>query len=150
VSTKRLTERFGQSGLIGGRAEEYAYPLLQAAYDEVIDLREDNEAQYRGIDFGIKQNSWSHVYYIDIKGNLHNGMFYLEFRKNDGRPGWFHTSTSHRIYHVDVEEEKIAWYDLHKMRMRLLNEEILAGYNSGLYRMTVNDNLTKDLIKKTW
>ncbi len=149
MSTERLTERFGQSGLVGGQAEEYAYPLLQAAYDEVIDLREDKEAQYRGIDFGIRQFEWKHPYYLDVKGNLHNGMFYLEFQKSDGRPGWFHTSTSHRIYHVDVEEEKIARYDLHKMRMRLLDMGTVT--DSGLHRFSINDVLIQDLIiTTTW
>ncbi len=120
MSTEQLTERFGQSGLVGGKAEDYAFPLLLDAYDSVIDLREDMEAQYRGIDFSIKQKKWNHSYYLDVKGNLHNGMFYLEFRKTfqhstRQQPGWFHTSTSHRIYHVDVEEEKVAWYDLHQI-----------------------------------
>ena len=149
MSTKRLTERFGQSGLDGGKAEDYSYPLLQKAYDEVIDLREDPEAQYRGIDFGIKQAKWKHPYYLDVKGNLHNGMFYLEFRKADGRPGWFHTSTSHRIYHVDVEEEKVAWYDLHKMRMRLLDMGVMLDEKS-LLRLSNTDSLVYDLIRTNW
>jgi hypothetical protein len=91
VSTKRLIEQFGQSGLVGGKAEEYAFPLLRDAYYNIIDLREDKEAQYRGIDFSIRQEKWAHFYDLDIKGNLHNGMFYLEFQKSNGRPGWFPT-----------------------------------------------------------
>jgi hypothetical protein len=149
MSTKQLTERFGQSGLVGGKAEEYAYSQLLNAYDSVIDLREDREAQYRGIDFSIKQKKWKHAYSLDVKGNLHNGMFYLEFFKGN-RPGWFHTSTSHRIYHVDVEEGKVAWYGLPEMRMRLLDEETLTGYSSGLKRIAVNDNTLQDLIRTTW
>ena len=147
MSTKQLTERFGQSGLDGGKAEDYAYPLLQKAYDEVIDLREDQEAQYRGIDFSIKQKKWRHAYSLDVKGNLHNGMFYLEFQKG-GRPGWFHTSTSHRIYHVDVEEGKIAWYGLPEMRKRLL--DMGTSDDSGLQRFSVTDSLIYDLIRTTW
>ena len=148
MSTKQLTERFGQSGLVGGKAEEYAYSQLLNAYDSVIDLREDKEAQYRGIDFSIKQRKWKHAYSLDVKGNLHNGMFYLEFQKSDGRPGWFHTSTSHRIYHVDVEEGKIAWYDLHNMRMRLLDMGTVS--KNELLRLSVDDILIKDLIRTTW
>ncbi len=148
MSTKQLTERFGQSGLVGGQAEEYAYSQLLNAYDSVIDLREDKEAQYRGIDFSIKQRKWKHAYSLDVKGNLHNGMFYLEFQKSDGRPGWFHTSTSHRIYHVDVEEGKIAWYDLHNMRMRLLDMGTVS--KNELLRLSVDDILIKDLIRTTW
>ena len=149
MSTAQLTERFGQNGLVGGKAEEYAYSQLLHAYDSVGDHREDIEAQYRGIDFSIKQKKWNHAYSLDVKGNLHNEMFYLEFQKGN-RPGWWHTSTSHRIYHVDVEEGKVAWYGLPEMRMRLLNEELLPEYNSGLKRLSIHDVLIKDLIRTTW
>ena len=141
--------------MIGGKAEEYAYPLLQEAYDTVIDLREDKEAQYHGIDFSIRQNSWKHAYTLDIKGNLHNGLFCFEFRKtyqhsNRVTPGWFHTSKSDRIYHVDVDNEQLVWYELPKMRMRLLEEETLTGYSDGLRRISIEDILIKDLLRTTW
>ena len=153
MSTKQLTERFGQSGLIGGKAEEYAYPQLLKAYDIVEDLREDKEAQYQGIDFRIKKNSWAHSYALDIKGNLHNGMFYLEFAKTYQHstrivPGWFHASKSDRIYHVDVEEGKLAWYGLPEMRMRLLDMGVVS--KKGLHRFSIDDVLIKDLIRTTW
>ena len=56
MSTKRLQEKFGKSGLKGGLAEEWLYEKLNKVYDRVIDLREDWKSQTDGIDFGIKKD----------------------------------------------------------------------------------------------
>ena len=68
MSTKKLHEKFGKSGLKGGLAEEWLYKKLDKVYDRVIDLREDWKAQTDGIDFGIKKESWRYAYYLDSKG----------------------------------------------------------------------------------
>ena len=81
MSTKKLQEKFGKSGLKGGLAEEWLYEKLDKVYDRVIDLREDWKAQTDGIDFGIKKDSWQHAYFLDSKGNLNNMYFFLEFEK---------------------------------------------------------------------
>ena len=150
MSTVQLTKKFGKSGLKGGKAEEWIFNKLNTVYDEVIDLREDWKAQIDGIDFGIKKDSWHNAYFLDSKGNLNNGHFYLEFEK-DYKPGWFWKSKSDRIYHVDVANNKACWYSLPEMRQAINQMNCCIGpMNGGLCKLDANDERFKQIIKWTY
>ena len=150
MSTEQLTKKFGVSGLKGGKAEEWLFNKLNTVYDEVIDLREDWKAQTDGIDFGIKKDSWYNAYYLDSKGNLNDGHFYLEFEK-DYSPGWFWKSKSDRIYHVDIKNNVACWYSLPDMRKVIATINCCIGpLNGGLCRIDAKDERFKDIIKWTY
>jgi len=150
MSTKQLQEKFGKSGLKGGLAEEWLFTKLSGVYDEVVDLREDWKAQIDGIDFGIKKDSWHNTYYLDCKGNLNDMHFYLEFSKNN-EPGWFWKSKSDRIYHVDLKNNRSAWYSLPEMRMQINNSNCCIGpLSNGLCKIKANDINFKNIIKWTY
>jgi len=115
----QLENRFGEAGRKGDVGEKWVFPKLKTVYDEVIDCREDRMWQMLGVDFAITMKKWSRYYLVDSKHNLHNdGVIRIELDK--GRHykqlGWYFTSRSDRIIHVDVENEKLLWYDLSEMR----------------------------------
>ncbi len=147
MSTKQLQEKFGESGLKGGLAEEWLFDKLNNVYDEVIDLREDWKSQTDGIDFGIKKDNWHNPYFLDCKGNLNNMHFYLELSKNDG-PGWFWKSKSDRIYHVDVKNNRAAWYSLPDMRYTI--SRLGLPLNKELVKIKANDIIYKNIIRWTY
>ena len=144
MSTKQLTERFGASGLKGGKAEEWLFDKLNHVYNDVIDLREDWKSQIDGIDFGIKKDSWHNTYYLDSKGNLNDMSFYLELSKNS-EPGWFWKSKSDRIYHVDVKNNRAAWYSLPDMRRAI--SRLGLPLDKELVKIKANDIIYKNIIK---
>jgi|TARA_R110002167_G_scaffold306211_1_gene510812 hypothetical protein len=144
MSTKQLQERFGASGLKGGKAEEWLFDKLNHVYDDVIDLREDWKSQIDGIDFGIKKDSWHNTYYLDSKGNLNDMIFYLELSKNS-EPGWFWKSKSDRIYHVDVKNNRAAWYSLPEMRYAI--SRLGLPLDKELVKIKANDIIYKNIIK---
>ncbi len=147
MSTKKLQEKFGKSGLKGGLAEEWLYKKLDKVYDRVIDLREDWKAQTDGIDFGIKKDSWRYAYYLDSKGNLNDMNFFLEFEKKDG-PGWFWKSKSDRIYHVDVKNNRAVWYGLPEMRQLVQRMNMANGpMRDGCIMVKANDPKLKSVIQ---
>jgi len=147
MSTKQLQEKFGAAGLKGGRAEEWLFNKLNHVYDEVIDLREDWKAQTDGIDFGIKKDNWRHAYFLDSKGNLNDIHFFLEFEKK-GEPGWFWKSKSDRIYHVDVKNNRAAWYSLPEMRQLVQRMNLGIGpMRDGCIMVKANDPMLKSIIK---
>ena len=151
MSTKRLQEKFGRSGLKGGLAEEWLYKKLNKVYDRVIDLREDWKAQTDGIDFGIKKDSWRYAYYLDSKGNLNNMHFYLEFEKStkgELGPGWFWKSKSDRIYHVDVKNNRAVWYSLPEMRRLVQRTNLATGpLIDGCIKVKANDPILKGIVQ---
>ena len=150
MSTKQLQEKFGESGLKGGLAEEWLYEKLNGVYDEVIDLREDWKSQIDGIDFGIKKDSWHNAYYLDCKGNLKGNYFFIEYEKAHST-GWFWKSKSDRIYHVDIENNRACWYSLPDMRKALSEINCCIGpLHGGLCRVDANDKMLKDVIHWMW
>jgi len=109
----------------------------------VIDLREDWKSQIDGIDFGIKKDSWHNTYYLDSKGNLNDMIFYLELSKNS-EPGWFWKSKSDRIYHVDVKNNRAAWYSLPEMRYAI--SRLGLPLDRELVKIKANDIIYKNVI----
>ena len=149
MSTKQLQEKFGASGLKGGKAEEWLFDKLNKVYDEVIDLREDWKAQTDGIDFGIKKDTWHNAYFLDCKGNMKDNHFYIEYGTHT--PGWFWKSKSDRIYHVDVKNNKACWYSLPEMRQVVNQTNCCIGpMNGGLCRLDANDKKFKNIIQWMW
>ena len=143
MSTKQLQEKFGAAGLKGGLAEEWLFEKLNKIY-EVTDCREDFGKQVDGIDFGITKEEWYRTYYLDCKGNLNDNNFYLEFSK-DRETGWFWKSKSDRIYHVDVKNNRAAWYSLPDMRHVI--SKLNLSFSNDLYKIKANDIIFKNIIK---
>lgn len=156
-----LENRFGDRGRKGDAGEKWLFERLNEFYDKVDDLRKDFDAQKRGIDFKVKQDSWKRSYSLDAKTNLEqpsNGPWkiYLEWTKDDGSTGWFLKSDADRIYHINVNKSTSFFYDLKEMRGRvavliskgLLSIEQKKTTKGGSYVMfAYNDAQLSDLIR---
>ena len=113
------------------------YTHLLSRYDCVSDYRMDMTAQSVGVDFGIKQTSWSREITLDVKNNLYivpeKIGFKVEITKNN-KPGWFMTSKADRIYHVSSYQRKYIYYELHDLRLYVfqnMSKLDLVKYNDG-------------------
>lgn len=123
-----LERKFGSVGKTGNSGEELVWSKLIVAkqkgiYDQIFDYRLDMDMQARGIDFGIKKDSWKRIYYIDSKcsiwrkGNEMGGYLELEKRMYGTLiPGWYCSSQSDRIWMPDLKTNSIYHYDLKDMR----------------------------------
>ena len=129
-----LEKRFGKRGKKGDIGEKWLLKVLRESkqYEEVKDFSKEYKMQELGIDGSIKKKSWYRPYYYDCKHNLYkksNGTFqiYLEWtKKYSGKPGWFHTSSANRIYHVSVKNNTSIFYDLKQMKKRIREQKDLG------------------------
>lgn len=121
MAVEQLKEQFGQTGVKGGKGEELLFKYLQKIYD-VKDYREDMTVQMLGVDFAVSKPTWKRAFTLDAKTNLkrinNQYEFTLELSKR-GKAGWFHTSKSDRIYHIDLDNKLSVYYDLGEMRQAL-------------------------------
>ena len=129
-----LEKRFGKRGKKGDEGEKWLLKKLRESkqYDTVKDFSKEYKMQELGIDGSVQKKNWKRPYYYDCKHNLFkksNGTFqiYLEWtKKYSGKPGWFHTSSSNRIYHVSVKNNTSIFYDLKEMRQRIREQRDLG------------------------
>ena len=124
-----LEEAYPSTAGKGRNGEEWMLKELQRQYPEVTDYTKDMAMQRRGIDFSIHHPKWQREYYLDVKNNLYidhknssETSLLLELSKANGVPGWFVTSQSDRIYHVNSYLGRYVYYDLAQMRRWIISE----------------------------
>jgi hypothetical protein len=134
-----------------GRVGELAFQKMALKhFDEVFDYSSDYErwknVQGKGIDFGVKMDSWEHEIKVDVKSNLYFSKysncyaFDIEYEKwhpskknmhnRVCEEGWIQDSKSNRIYHMEIIRENNRWvatgnylyYDLEEMRSFVYKE----------------------------
>jgi len=122
-----LEQKFGISGKIGSDGEDFVYELIQNFYDEVIDDRNNFDAQCRGWDFRVRQFNWKTQIKLEAKTNLYETSkgfkFPVEIEIHDN-PGDFIKSEAHRFMHVNRKTYDYLYYDhieLRKFVLRKLN-----------------------------
>lgn len=148
--TPTLKEAFGDRGERGRLGEIFLHKYLVATGHEVIDHENDYKNQVKGIDFSFKKPQWQRYYTGDCKANLRpDGSFIVEFFKYSGgrrRQGWYFTCRADRIFHVNVKEQWICYYDLGQLKERLSTYSIATPTN-GLLSISSKDSRFKDLIR---
>lgn len=139
----------------GEVAERAVVQLLKESYDWVYHYDDydgnpaHREIQHRGIDikaatFGSK-NVREEFFYLDVKRNVTpEGKFFLEVHK-DGYPGWFVKSSADIIVHANLETPEFIWYELAKIRQRVICERILPS-GRGLIATSATDGRFDDLM----
>ena len=111
---------------------KYSKNLTKTRMGKPVDFSKEYKMQELGIDGSVQKKNWKRPYYYDCKHNLFkksDGTFqiYLEWtKKYSGKPGWFHTSSSNRIYHVSVKNNTSIFYDLKEMRQRIREQRDLG------------------------
>lgn len=108
--TKTTAEAFGDNEFTqrGDKAEQLVYDYLVRVYDTVDWHRDDREKQIAGKDFEFKKKQWKYSYSVDVKGNLHDGIFrvYVDEIAN---------KLNHRMMHVDVATGQAVEYSRESM-----------------------------------
>lgn len=156
-----LEKRFGKRGKKGDDGEKWLFRILNESeqFDEVKDFTKEYKMQELGIDGSVFKKSWYKPYYFDCKHNLiKEGKIYklcFEMTKwGSGKPGWFYTSNSDRIYHVSVKHKTSIFYDLKQMRKRIREQLDLENIKiihrqkrESLLIIKHNDPAFKDLLR---
>lgn len=148
--TPTLGEAFGERGERGRLGEMYLLQYLRATGHEVIDHEGDYKSQLKGIDVSFKKPQWARYYTGDCKANLRSdGSFIIEFFKFSGgrrRQGWYYTCKADRVFHVNIKEQWICYYDINQLRERLAKFNFATPSN-GLLSISCKDSRFKDLIR---
>lgn len=92
----------------GDKAEHMVYNYLQATYDAVHWHRQNRSKQIAGKDFEFKKKQWKHWYSVDVKGNMHRGMFLVYVQEIANKQ-------NHRMIHVDTDSGQAVEYDRQSM-----------------------------------
>lgn len=120
----------GVRGRNGRKGELLVLAYLKCAGFDTKDVTADAtgnfEYEVQGRDIMFKQPRWSHWLTADVKTNMRGGKAFFEMSTSDRygnkKIGWFFKSQSTRIFHVDLEKEQLAYYDLGEMRSVMFNE----------------------------
>lgn len=125
--TPSSTEAFGSFGQIGDRAEEIAHGVYEHRGYQLIRRACDYQKQILGIDLSGTDPS-GRIVKIDVKGNVRNGVLYLELEKN-GKAGWLldQTKTYTHVCHVDLGQPCVIWQykRVHMLQHYYTNYDIL-------------------------
>tara|TARA_R110001583_G_C5453390_1_gene391127 strand:- start:82 stop:648 length:567 start_codon:yes stop_codon:yes gene_type:complete len=127
-----------------GREGEDAFRIMaNVHYDEVNDYTNYEmwkDIQEKGIDFGVKKNTWSNEITVDVKTNLYyqdneyykGYVFNIEYEKwanekfnkhnREVELGWVQDSKASRIYHYERGTMNYLYYDLDEMRSFIFRE----------------------------
>jgi hypothetical protein len=118
-----IEKKFGYAGKKGRKGEKLVLERVQTIYDQVIDYTQDMSKQRQGIDFSIRNDHWSRECFCDAKANMKykygKYYIYLELYKGSGKEGWLYKSKSDRIYHIDIGDKSMVYYDRPQMSNRI-------------------------------
>jgi hypothetical protein len=155
-----LEKKFGRAGKKGHEGEKLVLEKVETIYDQVIDYTQDMDKQRQGIDFSVKNDHWSVECSCDSKANMksRDGMHYIIFElyKGSGSDGWLYKSKSNRIYHVNIDNKSMVYYDRLQMENRIkqlyADKKVETRYSgpgdAHLLELSTNDPRISDLI--TW
>ena len=118
-----IEKKFGYAGKKGRKGEKLVLEKVETIYDQVIDYTQDMSKQGQGIDFSVRNGHWSRECFCDAKANMKymygKYQISLEVYKGSGKEGWLYKSKSDRIYHIDIGDKSMVYYDRPQMSTRI-------------------------------
>ena len=141
--TKTTAEAFGDTPNVklGDTAEKLAYDYLLRVYDSVEWNRDKRDKQLAGKDFEFKKKQWKYSYSVDVKGNLHDGYFFVYVDEMVDK-------LNHRMMHVDVSSGWAVEYSRDSMIEYIENNEHLVKTDKNNKRFVRLKSFDKFLMSK--
>lgn len=136
--TAKTEGAYGLSGAIGRRGELLFTSIINSKSNfTVIDYEQDYQMQVAGVDVVVNGHT------IDVKANLHNGVFHIE----RGLAGWLFNAnkTSDVIVHIDLDSSDIVWYLRDEAR-----KSVRVAQHDTLTRCDVNRIGQRGFISTSW
>jgi len=124
--TENIEDAYGDTGAKGRQGELFVIKVIVSWGWEVVYYNQHKTYQLQGKDIAFRKPGWSRFYTADVKNNMwENGSFMVDTTRH----GWLFDDDkiSDRIWHVNTDTGRMAWYDRQYMQQYIRHYQLTGG-----------------------